>query len=156
MEAWVKDLRTIEERLRSDSLIPFLDDPAVSFVEKRARLDRTWPAGVSQGPRNFVLFLARENQVKLLGTVADEFERLVKRRLTAQVAWVTSAVPLTKSEQVVLAKQFKARFGEGLELRFNVDASLLGGVVIRVGDQVIDGSLAGKLDALRERLTQNR
>ena len=45
------------------------------------------------------------------------------------------------------------RFGSDLEFEFEVDASLIGGVYLRVGDQVIDGSVAGKLAALRDRLT---
>ena len=44
------------------------------------------------------------------------------------------------------------RFGADLEFQFEVDASLIGGVYLRVGDQVIDGSVAGKLAALRDRL----
>ena len=45
------------------------------------------------------------------------------------------------------------RFGAELEFQFEVDASLIGGVYLRVGDQVIDGTVAGKLAALRDRLT---
>jgi F-type H+-transporting ATPase subunit delta len=70
-------------------------------------------------------------------------------RVTAKVS---SAVPLTREEQGSLAQRLEARFGEPLELRFEVQPSVLGGVVVRVGDQVIDGSIKGKLDALAHTL----
>jgi ATP synthase F1 delta subunit len=74
-------------------------------------------------------------------------------RVTAKVS---SAVPLTSDEQASLAQRLEARFGEPLELRFEVEPSVLGGVVVRVGDQVIDGSIRGKLDALAQTLGSRR
>jgi F-type H+-transporting ATPase subunit delta len=69
---------------------------------------------------------------------------------------VSSAVPLTKQEQAALREKLEGRFGADLEIRFDVETSLLGGVVVRVGDQVIDGSVKGKLDALAQTLAQSR
>ncbi|HJX38054.1 MAG TPA: ATP synthase F1 subunit delta [Anaerolineae bacterium] len=69
---------------------------------------------------------------------------------------VRSAVPLTPDEQAALRAKLKDRFKQPLELRFEVDPSLLGGVSVRVGDQVIDGSVKGKLDALAQRMGSGR
>jgi F-type H+-transporting ATPase subunit delta len=62
-------------------------------------------------------------------------------------------VPLTEAEKEAMRAKLTQRFGSDLEIQFEVDASLLGGVYLRVGDQVIDGSVAGKLAALRDHLT---
>lgn len=69
---------------------------------------------------------------------------------------VSSAVPLTKEEEAALRQKLEARFNQGLDLRFGVEPSLLGGIVIRAGDQVIDGSVKGKLDALAQTLEPRR
>ena len=69
---------------------------------------------------------------------------------------VSSAVPLTKQEQAALRGKLEARFGQGLDLAFEVEPAVLGGVVVRVGDQLIDGSVKGKLDALAQTLAQGR
>lgn len=69
---------------------------------------------------------------------------------------VSSAVLLTEEEQSALRQNLEARFNEGLDLRFGVEPSLLGGIVIRAGDQVIDGSVKGKLDALAQTLEPRR
>ncbi len=62
-------------------------------------------------------------------------------------AEVTSALPLTKDEQEAVKKSFSAK-----EVSFKVDSSILGGLVVRIGDKVLDGSVAGKLDSLRQSL----
>ncbi len=65
---------------------------------------------------------------------------------------VTSAVPLTEAEQATIQKELAARLGEGVEISFQVDPQILGGLVVRVGDRVLDGSFAGQLEQLRETL----
>jgi len=67
-------------------------------------------------------------------------------------AEVTSALPLTEAEQATVSKQLAKPLGAGASLSFRVDPAILGGLVIRVGDKVIDGSVAGKLEGLRQSL----
>jgi len=69
---------------------------------------------------------------------------------------VSSAVPLTKEEQAALREKLEARFGQNLALDFEVEPSLLGGVVVRVGDQIVDGSAKSKLEALKQTLAPGR
>ncbi len=68
--------------------------------------------------------------------------------LSGQSAEVTSALPLTKDEQEAVKKDVLAKSG-AQALTFRVDPSILGGLVIRVGDKVLDGSVSGKLEGLR-------
>lgn len=67
-------------------------------------------------------------------------------------AEVTSALPLTEAEQETVRKQLSKPLGAGAPLSFRVNPAILGGLVIRVGDKVIDGSVAGKLEGLRQSL----
>ena len=84
--------------------------------------------------------------------VLDEEEiEWVKRRGT-MTAQVTTALPLSTGEQETVASSLAAHLGERPELEFKVDPSILGGLVIKIGDRIIDGSVAGKLTALQERL----
>jgi len=92
----------------------------------------------------------------LVGTIfwAIEFERLSRQQAQAagMVAWVRSAALLTEEQRELLRRRLRERFGQEFVLRVEVDPSLIGGMVIRVKDQVFDGSVAGRLDALSERL----
>ena len=67
-------------------------------------------------------------------------------------AEVTSALPLTKSEQDTVKKDVVGKLGDSATISFRVDPSILGGLVIRIGDKVLDGSVAGKQDNLRQTL----
>ena len=103
--------------------------------------------------RKFLGTLLEAGQLDQLDTILAEFDRLVRRRPERTLARVTSAVPLTEDEKEAMRARLTDRFGAELEFQFEVDASLIGGVYLRVGDQVIDGTVAGKLAAMRDRLT---
>jgi len=84
--------------------------------------------------------------------ILDEEELEWAKRMGKMTAHVTSALPLSASEQETVATSLAEHLGERPELEFKVDPSILGGLVIQIGDRVIDGSVAGKLTALREQL----
>jgi F-type H+-transporting ATPase subunit b len=70
----------------------------------------------------------------------------------AKTAEVTSALPLTDSEQETVRRELLTRLGGAASVSFRVDPGILGGLVVRVGDQVVDGSVSGKLEDMRQRL----
>lgn len=74
------------------------------------------------------------------------------RSLSGDGAEVTSALPLTDEEQEVVKKDIEEQLGSKSDIEFRVDPDILGGLVIRVGDKVIDGSVAGKLSDLSKSL----
>ena len=122
--------------------------------------------------------LVSPEQVELLDTLATEFGRLAGHELTValplmsvlsqfiererlakqqaqaagRVILVRSAVRLTEEEETLLRERLRGRFGEECVLRMQVDPSLIGGLVVEARGQTIDGSVAGKLDALNEHL----
>jgi F-type H+-transporting ATPase subunit b len=66
---------------------------------------------------------------------------------------ITSALPLTEKEESAVRQELTSRLGEDLALSFRVDPQILGGLVVRVGDRVMDGSAAGQLERLHQSLT---
>lgn len=68
-------------------------------------------------------------------------------------ATVTSAVPLTDDERKAIEARLTARYGNDLPITYEVDPGILGGLVVRVGDRMVDGSVAAKLGRLRQSLT---
>lgn len=65
---------------------------------------------------------------------------------------VTSALPLTKAEQEIVTTDVFGKLGESAAIKFRVDPNILGGMVIRIGDKILDGSVAGKLESLSRSL----
>jgi ATP synthase F1 delta subunit len=71
-------------------------------------------------------------------------------------AEVWTAVALTQQERETLERRLRARYGDRIAIRYHVDPALMGGVVLRVGDKYIDGSLATRLGQLRQELVSGR
>jgi F-type H+-transporting ATPase subunit delta len=148
---WLKGLRVANRRLRKEHAVARLEDPAVPVDEKMGLLASAL-VDVSPQVVAFVRALVNDGDLNKLDTICEEFETLVVRRSQYVLAHVRSAVPLTDDERAKLEQTLTQRFGSSLEAEYEVDPALIGGVVVRVGDEVIDGSLVGKLSALRERL----
>lgn len=154
LETWTRQLGAVQKALKEDaSLRAALADDTTGVADRLRLLDRAIAGGLSEGVRRFLGTLLKAGHLDQLDAILVEFDRLVCRRPALQVARVTSAVPLTIAEQEALRARLSERFGPGLEFQFQVDPALIGGIHLRIGDRVIDGSVAGKLAALRERLT---
>jgi F-type H+-transporting ATPase subunit b len=86
------------------------------------------------------------------GIQGGKVKLLEGENLAGTTAEVTSALPLTSSEQQTIRQEVGRRLGAGSSITFKVDPSVLGGLIISVGDKVLDGSVAGGLDSLRQSL----
>ena len=93
-----------------------------------------------------------KGQLDLLSDLIVAYLHVVKRGPEVAMAYVTSAVALTPDERRQLQEKLRRRFGASLEFDYTVDATLLGGLRVRVGDTFIDGSVAGRLEYLRGQL----
>ncbi|GAA5156323.1 MULTISPECIES: F0F1 ATP synthase subunit delta [Amycolatopsis] len=87
-----------------------------------------------------------------VGHGLDRLVRLTAERRERSVAYITSAAALSGQQEQQLAEKLKAIYGRPIALHVEVDPRLVGGLVVRVGDEVIDGSAAGRIAALRRQL----
>ncbi len=86
------------------------------------------------------------------GVKAGKVVVLEGKAITGASAEITSALPLTDREQDTVKKDVLSKIGEHASVTFRVDPNILGGLVIRIGDKVLDNSVAGQLEALRQNL----
>ncbi len=151
---WLGSLKEIQARLDAlePDVIASLDDPDVSFARKESMLKKALPARPPAGTANFIRVLARDNQVASLSGIIQELETLGRWGPGVGIVHVTSAAPLTRGEISTLKGKLSDRWGKRLDFRFHVDPSLLGGVVVRRDDKVIDGSVEGQLRSLHRHL----
>ena len=89
-----------------------------------------------------------------LDTVAEELAELAAARRQRSIARVTTPVPLTPDQETRLRDTLSRLYGRPMSLQVELDESLLGGLVVRVGGEIIDGSVAGRLEAARRQLPQ--
>ena len=110
------------------------------------------PADAPREVRNFLLTLAREGKLDLIAAVAQSFDLYSQSSARPLTGEVISAVELDDQQRAKIEKDLRTRYGDRLELRFTVDPSLIGGLIIRIGDQVLDNSLRARLSAVQRNM----
>ena len=128
-----------------------LANPALPLDQRLEAADRVL-ADLPQSVRNLVLLLVRRQRIEQLPRVVAEFVRLDERRQGITHATATSAAPLSDLEVKALTARLEQMTGGRIALDTDVDAALLGGLIVRVGDRLIDGSVRGRLERLRNQL----
>jgi len=151
VEVWRRELDAAAEIANDTAVIGALASPAVPIDQRLDAAERGF-AGLSQPVRNLILLLVRRGRIEQLQRVAAEFARLDDARNGLTHATATSAVPLGDEEVRAIATRLEQLTGNRVALETNVDPSILGGVVVRIGDRLIDGSVRGRLERLRGRL----
>ena len=110
------------------------------------------PADAPREVRNFLLVMAGEDKLDQIAGVVQAFESYMQREARPLTGEVISAIELSEAQQAKIVGELHGRYGERLELRFATDPSLIGGLIIRVGDQVLDNSLRTRLSAIQRNM----
>jgi F-type H+-transporting ATPase subunit delta len=151
IETWRRDLDEAAGALDEGGLLDVLANPALPLDQRQQVVDRVF-AGLSGPARNMVSLLVRRGRIEQLPRVAAEFRRLDDQRQGIVHATATSALPLTDTEIRALTARLEQMTGGRVALETEVDESLLGGLIVRVGTRLIDGSVRGRLERLRNQL----
>jgi F-type H+-transporting ATPase subunit delta len=152
LERWRSELDRAASLAGDRRAVAIFANPAIA-VEKRAAALRDMLSDRVSGPvLNLVQLMLRRGRIEELPRVASEFRRLDDDRQGIVHATVTSAAELTQDEIRELTARLERSTGGRVALDVEVDPSLLGGLVVRVGDRMIDGSVRGRLERLRNQL----
>jgi F-type H+-transporting ATPase subunit delta len=128
-------------------------DPSFAAGQKVGILDKlNAKLGLSVQVRNFIAVLIQHNRLNLFDEVLAEYHKELNRRLGISQVQVTTARALDADEKQAIEQKISALTGTQVQAAYSEDASLLGGVVVRVGSTVYDGSVKGKLERLKEQL----
>ena len=127
--------------------------PAIHLDSKLKVLDAMAPRiGMAKQARNFIALLLQNDRIYALEPIMAEYRNQMNRRLHITEAEITSFRELTTEEKTQMEARAAAIAGATIQARYQQDPSLLGGVVLRIGDTVYDGSVHGRLEELREKL----
>ncbi len=150
-----EQFRGLQELIRKDrSLINFLTAPQVSD-EKKYDLVRTVFSGrLEQIFIEFLIILIDKHRIKFLPDIIGEFDRLLKAEKGIIKATVISAVKLDPKVYEELKPKLEKKTGLKVEIEKKIDPSILGGMIVIMYDEIIDGSVRHGLDLIRERLAR--
>ncbi|WP_228853162.1 ATP synthase F1 subunit delta [Aegicerativicinus sediminis] len=150
-----EDMLQINSLIKENSeLRAVLESPIIRSSDKKAILTKI-VSGETELTHNLINVLIENKRINLLGAVSSSFVALYNSLKDKEIAKVTTAVPLTKElEDKVLAK-VKELTAKNVELKNIVDPEILGGFILRVGDQQYNASIANQLNKLKKEFSIN-
>jgi F-type H+-transporting ATPase subunit delta len=156
LDRWQTDLALAAGILGRPDVEPVVASPAIPLVQRLAVVDGLLEGRVSPGVLRLVRLLVQRGRAGALPSVSAEFTRQLNMHRGVVMATVTSAVPLTADETAAIRSRVEAMAGSDVDLRTEVDPGLLGGLTIQVRDQLLDASIRGRLERLRDQLHAGR
>ena len=137
----------------SKDLREVLLNPSIPAAKRVSILDAV-NARIGCGPkvRNFLAVLISHERLAELSEIIEEYRLEMNRRMSISDAEVVTARPLRDQERALLEREVAELAGTRVNATFRQDKSLIGGVMVRIGSTIYDGSVRGRLDRLRERL----
>lgn len=133
----------------------FFKNPLVPHNAKKDLIDTLLNGKISTTVLNFLFLLADKNRIGIFIDIYHIFSNLKFDAQGIIIADVTSAFNLSNDQQLALANKLSAVTNKKIIIRTHIDPSILGGIIVRIGDKLIDGSAAGKLKALKNSLANN-
>lgn len=147
------DLNAITAALDSDPRFKtFITNPAMNRESKLKLMESVFSDRVTALTMQLFRLLLEKRREGLIGLVAQEFDRFRRAASNTLFAQVVSAKPLADAEQKAIVNKLETSSKQKVEATFDVDESLLGGVKVHVGNSVMDGTVRGTLNRLRDKL----
>jgi F-type H+-transporting ATPase subunit delta len=138
---------------QNPNLLQKLQSIDVDFADRKAALDGLLVDGVDPLARNLLYSLAERGDLALLGSVITSLRARMQQATSGPTpVEVTTAVPIEAEQRTALEQKLAEQYGANLAYTYNVDNTILGGMIVRVGDKLIDGSVASRLAALKQTL----
>jgi F-type H+-transporting ATPase subunit delta len=153
--AWLEGLTAIANLFGNKDADAFIQNSRVSPLEKAQLLERAL-AGVDPLVLNLARLLLRRGKTSLGPQIREAFQELVDASRGISHATVTSAVPLSPGDLNAVTEKLTQITGGPVVLNSQVDERILGGLIVRIGDRLIDGSTRSKLVALKQQLAGTR
>ena len=157
-DAWLKALADLGRILHMPSARTIFMSPAVPTAQKRAALERL-VTDVPPEVRSFLDILAERDRLQEVPGISEALSEMINHQRGIVTAEVTTAIPLDTEMERLLAQRLAAylsRDPSKVVIRGRVDPAIIGGVVARVGDELIDDSVRGRLARLRRALSSAR
>lgn len=154
LDQWERDLQRLADVLRDPSVAEFFDSPAIPVDAKQRAIEAILPDPSQQYVRNLAFLLLERGRLSQLPQVVEVFRDLVLQERGIAIAEVTTAVDLTPDEAEQVRERLGQLTGKQIQLKPRVDPSIIGGIVVRIGDDLIDGSVRTQLTQLRQRMVR--
>lgn len=152
LDNWSDMLAFCAAVITNETLASFLDNPALTRKEAAEAMLKVVDDKVDAKGKNFIKLLAENKRLELLPAIAELFEENKAQFEKSVDVDITAAADLTDDQISKLTSRLSEKLGRQVNINSQTDASLIGGMLIRAGDTVIDATLRGKLNELSDAL----
>ena len=152
-EGWREDLQQIVRLLKEGSVARLIDSPKLAYKEKAEIFVGLFDGEVQKKTLNFLKILGEAKRLSLLPDILNEYQKLEADKNNLKEVLISSAFELNQTQQEAIERLLKTRYGENLSSRINIDKSLIGGLTVKCGDEVIDLSTKGRLLKLKKQIS---
>ncbi len=149
LEEWLAELQTAVDALSDSETMAFLQLPKVS-LDRKLQLLRDVLKDLSPTVLNLLGLLTSKGGLPVLPGVLSEYQRLLDESQGRERAKVTAALDLDEAQREKLGQLLSTLLDKEVVLTTRTDEEVLGGVLVRIGDRIIDGSARGRLRSLRQ------
>jgi F-type H+-transporting ATPase subunit delta len=156
IEKFESELAAIVQSFNHDNVISFLNHPNIAMKEKHKVVEIAIQGKVSPALLQTILLMVERGRIVAIQTVLQAYRKIADEALGRAHAHVTSAFPISSPQQQDIIASFSKLTGKSITIEAEVDSSLLGGIRVRIGDTMYDGSLATKLATLEKSFNKAR
>ena len=148
VESWGVALELLSAVCVDKAMVKIIDNPQTSSEQKSAQLIKVVDDKLNDQQKNLIKLMAENGRLRILPEVAEQFAVYQAEAEGKVEAHAASAFELSSEQQQSIIKTLKSKLGREVSLTTSIDESLIGGVVIKAGDTIIDGSMKAQLESL--------
>lgn len=153
VDIFLKELGDISSIINgSIELKEFLKHPSIPYGDKKRVLMEIFKDRVDPEITRLVTTLLQHDRIEQIRTVYYDYKYLVYKERGIKIAYATTAVKMTEEEIEIIRKRLSDKYKKEIEVQNIVDPNVIGGVYLRLGDRVIDGTIRGKLQDMKKML----
>jgi len=149
LDIWLGDLERLSQAVKDPKVFAFLENPKV-HLDNKVKVLRKGLAGINPMVLNLAMLLVSRGRLNIVTDIAQEYGRMVDEKKGIAHADVLAAVPLSSDDENKLARRLGDIIGSKVVVSTDVAPEIIGGLVIKVGDKLIDGSTKSQFTALKK------
>ena len=151
-DGWTNDLGQLEAAMKEPNVKLLIESPTMAYKEKAEIFISLFEDQVEKKTINFIKDLGESKRLSLIPSISKEYTKLMANKEETSEVVVTSAYELTKEQKEKISSGLKKRYGDNVSFATKIDPSLIGGFSTKNGDEVIDFSIKGKIEKLKNKI----
>ncbi len=153
LQIWQESLKRIAEITPDTKLVAWLESPKIPFDVKKVLVEERL-GEVNALALNLACLLVSKGRLRIAGNILREYDRLLDAYYGIEHANIVTALPLDEEDKQRLSRQLGEMMGRKIVIDAQVDPSVVGGFIAKIGDTLIDASTRNRLESLRESLVE--